>query len=123
VENDDMHKLVFLALTSSESLMAEISGVYDSPQEKAKSPYIMLGTLRESPGPLVHELDTEGYLDVHIWSDYQGKKEVLRLVQLVQEALYDVEGSHYEGMEILQEKFENRRWHHGVTTFRFYLGV
>lgn len=106
---------VFNALTSSAPLMAKITGVYDVVPEGTDGPYVALGYEQSLRGRLLNEGERSWYFDLDIWSEYQGRKEVLEVADLVRAALPPE--WFYEELTVLKDP---SGWYHGVLTIKGY---
>ncbi len=102
-------------LTASSELMAKVTGVFDALPHEQASPYIVLGAMQALPGRLLDESEHAWSLDIHIWSAYQGRKEVLEIVDILKGVL-----SGYFFEELVVQK-DPTGWYHGILTVRGYL--
>jgi hypothetical protein len=117
---------VYARLASHTPLTSKISGIYDEVSEGTPYPYVTIGN------PTVNDWGshtTEGEditLTLHVWSDYNGKKEVYEIFNLMLESLstplslgsgFSMEFQRREFMEVLEDNVTNAR--HGVMRLRF----
>ena len=106
---------IYNALTTNNDLMNKISGVYDVIPEEEVSPYVVIDTLQSLEGGLLNAKERQWAVDVHIWSDYKGKKEVLEIADLIVKALDET--WFFEELMVTRDQ---SGWFHGVLTIRGY---
>ncbi len=111
----DTFQAIYTTLVGSAELMAKITGVFDALPQEQPAPYIVLGQLQALPGRLLDESEHAWSLDIHIWSAYQGRKEVLEIVDILKGVL---SGYFFEEL-VVQE--DPTGWYHGILTVRGYL--
>lgn len=106
---------VYNVLTGSTDLMSRVTGVFDVAPDGQASPYLVMDTLQSLEGRLLDASERAWALDVHIWSSYQGRKEVLEIADVIREIL---PGKwFYEELVVLRDP---SGWFHGVLTIRGY---
>ncbi len=106
---------IYDALISSEDLMNKITGVFDFVPEEEKPPYVVVDTLQSLEGTLLDASEREWAVDVHIWSGYSGKKEVLEIADIIQNTLKDE--WYFEELMVMRD---TSGWFHGIITIRGY---
>ena len=106
---------LYTMLTGSTALMAKIKGVYDVVPENTAGPYIAIGQLQSLRGRLLSETERAWYADLHIWSSYQGRKEVLEIADLISPVIPP--GLFQEELMVIQDP---SGWYHGVLTIKGY---
>ena len=111
------HTALYAALNNDAALRALITGIYDMPPDNAVSPYIQVGATQEVSDELLDNTGAEITTTLHIWSRYAGRKEVLRICELVRAAL--PAWTLYDGIEIMRDGAEPDWWH-GVMDVRYY---
>ena len=110
--------LLIQALTSNAALMAKVTKIADIVPDSQTSPYIVLGEATENPD-LLENNDAEILTQIHIWSSYKGRKEVLEIRNLVVAAL--PEWCLYDGIRIIKDTETNPVWFHGILQIRYFL--
>lgn len=106
---------IYTALTSNSTLMAKITGVFDVVPEGQASPYISLGYQQAVRGRLLNESENTWYFNIDIWSNYQGRKEVLELAELVVQSFKPE--WFLDELVVLQDE---DNWSHAVVTVKGY---
>jgi len=106
---------VYTALTGNAALMAKITGVYDVVPEGTAGPYIALGYSQSLRGRLLDDTERAWYLNIDIWSEYQGRKEILEIADIIAGVLSDE--WFLEELEVLNDP---SGWYHGVITVKGY---
>ena len=106
---------LYTMLTGSTALMAKIKGVYDVVPENTAGPYIAIWQLQSLRGRLLSETERAWYADLHIWSSYQGRKEVLEIADLISPVIPP--GWFQEELMVIQDP---SGWYHGVLTIKGY---
>lgn len=118
----DTTKAVYKFLT--ETLSAKVEGVFDLVPEGQPGPYVQVGQIQSLRGSLLNDSDRSWYVDLHIWSDYQGRKEVLEIADTILASL-PIEWF-AEELVVLQDVARSSRipsgWYHGVLTIKGYDG-
>ena len=117
---------IFQCLKSYTPLTSKVSGIYDSNQTKA-FPYITLGEDTSVPWSTKNSPGEEVTHTLHVWSQYNGSKEVKQLMSLVIEAITEeplpIEGGFFVGfeevdmMEVMMDPDGKTR--HGIIRLRF----
>jgi hypothetical protein len=122
----DLQASLYARMASHTPLVSKISGIYDEVSEGTPYPYVTIGN------PTVNDwgsYTTEGEditFTLHVWSDYNGKKEVYEIFDLMLEVLtaplslddgFSMEFQRREFMEVLEDNVTNAR--HGVMRLRF----
>jgi len=106
---------IYTALSTNAGVMGKVTGIFDVPPEDQPSPYIVIDTLQSLEGRLLNATERQWAVDVHIWSSYKGKKEVLEIADLVVKALDD--SWFFEELMVMRDP---SGWFHGVLTIRGY---
>jgi hypothetical protein len=122
----DLQASLYARMASHTPLVSKISGIYDEVSEGTLYPYVTIGN------PTVNDWGshtTEGEeitITLHVWSDYNGKKETYEIFDLMLAALtqplslddgFSMEFQRREFMEVLEDNVTNAR--HGVIRLRF----
>jgi hypothetical protein len=120
-----LQKAVYNALTANSALMAVISGVYDWVPETAAYPLVSIGSGRSIPFDTCTSNGQEHVIEVHVWSQKQGRKEAKDVQSLVYNVLHKAALSvtGHQAILCLQEFSEVTKdpdgyTHHGVQRFR-----
>lgn len=106
---------VYTLLTGSTALMAKIKGVYDVVPEGTAGPYIQLGYEQSLRGRILSDTERVWYQTLDIWSEYQGRKEILEIIDLVN-GLLPTEWF-LEEFYVLEDP---SGWYHGVGVIKGY---
>ena len=95
----------------------ELTGVFDeqAPADQP-SPYAVLGAVQELPGRLLADTERKLFVTLHLWSEYQGKVELLRLADAVEQALPF--NFCFDDFQLLKD--EASGWEHLAMTLRVY---
>jgi len=72
----DIQKAIYTELANDTTLMSKITGVFDEVPENQDYPYITLGEATINPYDTFGKKGKETTHTMHIWSDYQGTKEL-----------------------------------------------
>lgn len=83
----DVSQTMYSLLTQSTSLMAKIEGVYDEPPQDAIGPYIIIGQLQALPGRILADVERKWFIELYIWSSYNGRKEVVEISDEIENLL------------------------------------
>lgn len=76
------------ALTGHAPLMAAVAGVYDGEAaQDAVAPYIVVGSATEVPANTFGRRGWGDTLTIHVWSEYNGRREALEILDLIDAAL------------------------------------
>jgi hypothetical protein len=117
---------LYSILASHTPLTSKITGVFDAVPEETPTPYVTIGN------PTVNDWSTKTFdgeditFTLHVWSDYNGKKEVYEIFNLILEALsnplpisggFFMEFQRREFMEVLDDNMTGQK--HGVIRVRF----
>jgi Protein of unknown function (DUF3168) len=87
---DALQQAVVARLRGNALFMSHVSGVYDDVPKGALLPYLTFGNLRVRDISPHQYASAEIQMELHLWSDYSGKKELIGLMQEV-EALLKVD--------------------------------
>ena len=92
-----------------------VTAVYDAAPENAVSPYLVLGQLQSLEGRLLSGQERRWALDIHIWSSYEGRKEVVEIADAIMAIL---PGELFtEEVVVIRDPSD---WYHGILTMRGY---
>jgi hypothetical protein len=86
----EVQKALFRVLTTDLSILEVCPKVYDvepPPEENPALPYIVIGEVNEIPRDVLTASGRELALTVHVWSDYQGAKQVKQIAERLALAL------------------------------------
>lgn len=117
---------IFQRLKSYTPLTSRVSGIYDTSLKKT-FPYITLGEDTSVPWSTKSNPGEEVTHTLHVWSRYNGSKEVKELMSLIVEAItkgpLEIEGGFFvefdaiDMMEVIADPDGQTR--HGVIRLRF----
>ena len=117
---------IFQRLKSHTPLTSKVSGIFDTNQTKS-FPYVTLGEDTAVPWSTKSNPGEEVTHTLHVWSQYNGSKEVKEIMSLVIEALTNkplsIEGGFSVGfedvdmMEVIMDPDGKTR--HGIIRMRF----
>jgi len=93
----------------------KITGIFDKVPLEQKGPYIVIGQLQSLEGRLLNASERMWAVDVHIWSSYLGRKEVVEIADVIRNAL--PEKWFFEELIVLEDP---SGWYHGILTIRGY---
>lgn len=111
------HNELITALRGNTALMAKVKVIKDIVDDNQQSPYILVGDTTNNGLVDVANITNDVTTYLHIWSDYEGRKEVLEISELLKAALPD--WCFYGGITILKDSDEPTWWH-GVVTIHYY---
>jgi hypothetical protein len=101
--------------TITTALGETVTGVFDKVPSEQASPYIVIGQLQSLEGRLLDASERMWAVDVHIWSSYLGRKEIVEIADEIRNAL---PGKwFFEELVVLEDP---SGWFHGVLTIRGY---
>ena len=103
------HSELITALRGNAALMAKITKLADSVADAQPTPYIVVGQTTENCLQTTDNTTNEITTIFHVWSTYNGRKEVLEIRDLFKAAL--PEWCYYNGTEILKDSDEPTYWH------------
>lgn len=79
---------VYKALVSNTALTTACNGVFDSlAPANTQYPYVVIGEAMETNNDLLARIGREVSLTIHIWSNYQGTRELKQLANMVTSTL------------------------------------
>lgn len=93
----------------------DVTGVFDKVPTEQPSPYIVIGQLQSLEGRLLDHSERMWAVDVHIWSSYAGRKEVVEIADAIRDGL--PEKWFFEELIVLEDP---SGWYHGILTIRGY---
>lgn len=115
-----LYEDVYKNLTEHDPLTALLGGkkVFDfEPGEETPGPYIVIGDTNEVEGRTMDDSERKVFVRLHIWSAYQGRKEVSKIERAIETAL-DGDRYFFESSQILRS---DDGWMHGVVVFRTFI--
>lgn len=104
---------IYTALSTA--LGSTVTGVFDHIPSDQASPYIVIGQLQSLEGRLLDDSERQCAVDIHIWSSYLGRKEVVQIADTIRGAL--PEPWFFEELIVLEDP---SGWYHGILTIRVY---
>ena len=108
-----VHEEIFAVLSGIEAL----TGVFDGQAPDGQpGPYAVIGQTQELQGRLLNDSERKLYTDIHIWSSYQGKAEILAILDAIESAM--PENYLFEDCQVIKDDASG--WQHGVLTWRVY---
>ena len=84
-----LQKAIYDTITGDATIMALITGVYDSPTLNTPYPYITIGECTSVPWRNHSHPGEEITVTIHIWSNYEGFKEALDINKRLNQLLGD----------------------------------
>lgn len=99
----------------STSVGSSVTGIFDKVPTKQESPYIVIGQLQSLEGRLLNHSERMWTVDVHIWSSYLGRKDVVTIADTIVSGL--PEKWFFEELIVLEDP---SGWYHGILTIRGY---
>lgn len=122
-------------LTGDSGLMALVTGIYDAVPQSADSadsadyPFVTIGDAFALDWSTDTETGTENFVDIHVWSRYNGTKELKQIEQIIYNLLnrYDLS---VNGGSLVYCDFERTetprldtdgKTRHGIITFKITL--
>lgn len=85
-----LQRAVYLALTGSERVMVQVTGVYDATPQDEAFPYVTFAADSEEQWDTDDSHGFEAVVEVHTWSRFRGLGETKRIQQAIYNALHDV---------------------------------
>lgn len=131
----EVQKAVFQLFSQNTDLQALNVGVYDAIPEFSGYPYILIGFLTENPWNTYDKTGKDITLTLHIYSLYDGNKEIYEIKQVIEDLLnrkdrndislgagHDLIGCLEEYSDIIEENDfgDNQRMKHMVLRYRFW---
>ncbi|MDA7028456.1 DUF3168 domain-containing protein [Bacillus sp. CLL-7-23] len=117
---------IFKRLSSDKELNARITGVFDAVSKGQKKPYVTMGDDDVMPFDTKTSAGEEINVILHCWSDYNGKKEAMEILDLILQALtkqpLQIEGfslcrSTLRGMQVITDIDGYTK--HGILRMRY----
>lgn len=124
----ELQKAVYTAITGDADVKTVIGNparVYDHVPEGAVFPYITIGEGGETDESTMGKRNEAHSINVHIWSQYRGRKEVKQIMAAIHPVLHmsslslngvDFAGMIFESSNILRDP-DGLTWH-GIQSFR-----
>ena len=108
---------IYTTLSSAfpDSGEVEITGIFDKVPLEQEGPYLVIGQLQSLEGRLLSDEERAWNVDIHIWSSYLGRKEVVEIADVIRNAL--PEKWFFEELIVLEDP---SGWYHGILTIRGY---
>jgi len=106
---------IYNLLSNDAYLAGMITGVFDVVPSDQESPYIVMGQLQALEGRLLDHSARSWSLDLHIWSSYRGRLEVVQIADLIMPIVPS--DWWFEELIVLDDE---SGWYHGVLTLRGY---
>jgi len=106
---------IYNTLTNNALLMDTVTGVFDVVPSDQESPYIAMGQLQALEGRLLDHSERSWSMDLHIWSSYRGRLEVVQIADLIMPIVPS--DWWFEELIVLDD---DSGWYHGVLTLRGY---
>jgi len=78
---------IFQRLSSDPAVLEKVTGVFDAVGEDQLHPYITIGEPTMLPFTTKQKFGEELSIVIHAWSDYEGKKEAIDILNLCLKAL------------------------------------
>lgn len=85
----DLQEAITTALKGDAPLVAAVTGIFDAPPQHQPMPYVELGDLVANDGDTKSTIGLEHQIEFYIWSEYQGKKEALEIMGLIDGILHN----------------------------------
>ena len=124
-----LQKAIYAALTGDATIMAKVTGVYDSVPQSQNFPFVVIGEADFDPFDSHTQDGFEGIVTVHTWARGHGRAQVLDL----QDDLYRIIHKNYfslTGYRVIVNRFQFQQTlvdpdgvtYHGITRFRIMMG-
>lgn len=112
-----IQKTVFARLRADQDLMMKITGVFDEVPRDQLMPYVTVGDATSSPFRTMSRFGEEVTITLHIWSQYNGFKESLEILEDLNRLLADqeLEVTGYDTVACFYEFSETIRDPDGIT--------
>lgn len=76
---------LYAKATGAPALMALVTGVFDEVPDAQPLPYVSLGTIVQTEADAHNQRGLDVTFDWHIWSAYEGNKEVADILQALED--------------------------------------
>jgi hypothetical protein len=83
----EAQRAIFATLNNDATLRGLITGVFDAVPDGTAFPYVSIGELTESDFATFDRDGSEATIAIHIWSDYRGNSQQLRILDRMNELL------------------------------------
>lgn len=112
MNREALYKELYTALSSVEA----VTGVFDeiAPSDQ-KGPYVVIEQAVEQQGRVIDDSEREISLNLHIWSSYKGKSEILMVFNAVENAM--PKDYIFDDLQILRD---GSGWFHGILGYHVY---
>lgn len=87
--NTTLQTAIYTALTGDATLMASVTGVFDDVPPDQAFPHIELADVDSVDYGTKTTEGLEHFIEVHVWSNYHGQKEIFDIMRLVDDVLHD----------------------------------
>lgn len=120
-----LQSAIYQRLSSDAVVSALVKGVFDAVEENQPYPYVVIGEPTTLPFDSKNTFGDEISLNIHVWSDYAGKKQTYDIMSACQNALayyfdipgFDVLRVERRGMQVFDDI--DPRIKHGVARMRY----
>lgn len=102
---NNVQAAIHAKLTDDAALRGMVNGIFDAVPSGTAFPYIKLGEATESPFNTFDRKGKDNTFTVHIWSDYEGNKQALEILDRVN-VLLDYEPLDVPGMGLVYCRYE-----------------
>lgn len=124
-----LQQRIYTTLTADATLMALIEAVYDSVPDNEPAPFISFGEFNLGDWGSHTSSGVEGEIQLDVWSEQTGKKEVLTIMNRLYEILHNIDLDITGFPTIVFRcalstvlKDPDGRTHHGIQRYRIILG-
>jgi hypothetical protein len=97
----EIQQAIYSRLTGDATLMGKITGVFDQVPENQPFPYVTIGEYTSVPFRTMTRFGEEVTVTLHIWSQYNGFKEALDILDDMNRLLADKEDITVTGYDLV----------------------
>lgn len=124
----ELQKAIFERLTEDPEIANKVTGIYDKVSEDTPKPYCTIGEPDMVPFETKSSFGEETTIVIHVWSDYNGKKETYDILNLILKALtkplsigsgFSLFKSKVEGMQVITDIDDITN--HGILRLRYFI--
>lgn len=83
----ELQKAIYERLSYDPVILDKVEGVFDAVEENQAYPYITIGEPITDPFQIKQKFVEELSIVIHVWSNYEGKKEAIDILNLLLKAL------------------------------------
>lgn len=120
-----LQQSIYQRLSADKELIEKVTDVFDSVPENQPYPYVVIGEPSTLPFDTKNTFGEELSIVIHVWSDYEGKKEAYEILNACQKALaYKLELTDFKilkaarlGMQVFDDI--DPRIKHGVLRMKY----